>query len=445
MRKYHLTIFLLLITAYVGCNGGGGSGGSIQSDESTPMGTLTVKIADSADNGPVGDAVVVVYDASNLLAAKGSTDIDGEFVCSLSPGTFSIRAAAQDYMPVPPNNQDAVPFEIIAGETTTQLIDLTEHPDSGTTGQISGSVWTSMPDPNGLSGVLVVAKDANQNLTASTITGPDGDYMLYNVHPGSYTLEVYLAGYRELFDPVKIDVVIAGEIYVAEEIVMEEHANADIYGHVSFLAVENGVVDITLIHPDTLDTIPGLSTYNDLNNTYRLEGVPPGTFIAWASFRNDGYVMDPDRISKFGLPRVTFTADSTDQEQNFEVTDAVSIIAPTNDEDLVVPVEVNTSTPTFEWEKYPSAKEYIIEAFNSNGETIWGGFDANGLVSHPQIGQAESSVVFNFAGSAIAELQNGETYRWKIYADDDEALDVQNLISSSEHHMGLFKYVQNPN
>jgi hypothetical protein len=105
---------------------------------------------------------------------------------------------------------------------------------------------------------------------------------------------------------------------------------------------------------------------------------------------------------------------------------------------------VNTSTPTFTWEKYPSAKEYIIEVFNSNGETIWGGFDANGVVRHPQISQNETSAVFNFDGSATAQLQDGETYRWKIYADDDDALDVQNLISSSEYQMGLFKYVQNP-
>lgn len=39
--------------------------------------------------------------------------------------------------------------------------------------------------------------------------------------------------------------------------------------------------------------------------------------------------------------------------------------------------------------------------------------------------------------------QDGKTYRWKVYADNDDAANVQTLISSSENHMGLFKYVDN--
>jgi hypothetical protein len=109
----------------------------------------------------------------------------------------------------------------------------------------------------------------------------------------------------------------------------------------------------------------------------------------------------------------------------------------------VVPVEVNTATPTFTWEKYPSAKEYIIEVFNSKGETIWGGYNDTAEIQHTQIGQNATNVVFNFDGSATAALQGGEVYRWKIYADSDASQDIQGLISSSEDQMGLFTYIQN--
>lgn len=437
MRNFQLAIFVMLVTALVGC--GGSSSGS--SDDHIPMGTLSVSVKDSAADTAVRDASVAVYNSSNALVTTGTTDIDGNFEYSLSPGTYYIRVATQDYLPVPPRNQDAVPFEIIDGQATTQHVALDEHPDAGATGQISGSVLT--PDLNGVSGVLVVAKDAGQNLTISGITGQDGDFVLYNVMPGSYTLEVYLAGYREASDPVTV--VVAGGSHEAVTIEIAEHANADLYGKVTFLAIVNGVVDITLIHPDTLDTIPGLSTQNDANElTYRLNSVPPGTYIAWASFRNDEYVMDPDSIRKFGLPQVTFTADSADLEQNFDVTGAVSITDPTNEPDLVVPEVVNTATPTFKWDSYSSAKEYIIEVFNSKGETIWGGFDDSGVIQHTQIDQHATSAVFNFDGTATAELLDGETYLWKIYADFDDAQNVQCLISSSEDQMGLFKYVQNP-
>jgi len=436
MSRISVGILLFLVIAIGGCGGGGSD------DSHTPMGTLSVDVVDATDGTPINDASITVYDSSNILVTR-DLSFDGSFEYSLSPGTYIITVAAQDYLPVPLFHQSAIPFEIIDGETTIQAVSMEEHPDAGTTGQISGYTVTPDPEFMGISGVLVVAKDESLEQYASAITGPEGDYVIYNVPPGNYTLEAYLAGYREISEPVTVGVVAADE-YFPDDIEMEVHANADLYGKVTFLAIVNGVVDITLVHPDTLDVIPGLSTQNqDSELTYRLDSVPPGTFIAWASYRNDDYVMDPDSIRKSGLPKVEFTESSGDLEQNFDVTGAVTIDSPTNEPDLVVPVEVNTASPTFTWIKYPSAKEYIVEVFDSNGETIWGGYNDYGEIQHTQIGQDATSTVFNFDGSATAQLQDGEVYRWKIYADSDALQNVQGLISSSEDQMGLFKYIDN--
>jgi hypothetical protein len=152
--------------------------------------------------------------------------------------------------------------------------------------------------------------------------------------------------------------------------------------------------------------------------------------------------MDPDWIYKNpGVLDVVFTASGGDVELNFSVTDSVTITSPTNEADLVVPMEVNTATPTFTWVKYPSAKEYIIEVFNSKGETIWGGFNDSGVVQHDHIGADATSAVFDFDDSAAVDLQDGKVYRWKIYADDSATQNVQTLLSSSEDQLGLFKYV----
>lgn len=436
MHKISVGILLFFVLAITGCGSGGGGSG----DSHAPMGTLSVTVVDSADNQPVDDASVTVYDSSNTLVTRGLTD-DGLFHYSLSPGTYTIKVAAQDYLPVPPTNQSAVPFEIIDDQTTTQNIALDEHPDAGTTGRISGYIVTQALGLSGVSGVLVVAKDDAQEIFSSGTSGPNGNYVIYNLKPGSYTLEVYLAGYREVSDPVTVDVVVKGS-HVADDIEIEPHDNADLYGKLTFLAIVNGVVDITLLHPDTLDTIPGLSSSNDANAlTYRLSSVPPGSYIAWASFRNDGYVMDPDWIYKNpGVLDVVFTASGGDVELNFSVTDSVTITSPTNEADLVVPMEVNTATPTFTWVKYPSAKEYIIEVFNSKGETIWGGFNDSGVVQHDHIGADATSAVFDFDDSAAVDLQDGKVYRWKIYADDSATQNVQTLLSSSEDQLGLFKY-----
>ena len=82
-----------------------------------------------------------------------------------------------------------------------------------------------------------------------------------------------------------------------------------------------------------------------------------------------------------------------------------------------------------------------MEVFNSDGERIWGGFNVDGTINHPQISSHQDSVVFNFDGSASDTLRPGETYRWKVYADDDASANVQTLISSSEDQLGLFKRV----
>jgi hypothetical protein len=425
-------ISIIIIIAMVGCGGDGGGSG----DSHTPMGTLSVNVVDAIDDTPVNDASITVYDSSNILVTRGLT-VNGNFDYSLSPGTYTIKAAAQDYLPVPPSNQSAVPFEIIDGQTTTESIALDAHPNAGNTGQISGSLL--MSDLSGVSDVLVVAEHNTLDLFASGVSGPDGSYALYNVESGTYTLTAYRAGYRETSAQVTVDVAAAGN-HVDNDIEVEMFDSADLSGSVTFLAVTNGTIDITLIHPDTLDTIPGCSTTNDATNDYLLEDIPAGTFITWASFRNDGYVMDPDWIDKNGgKPEVTFA--DVDQVQNFSVTGAVALDFPTNDASPVIPEIIDTATPTFTWTKYASAKEYIIEVFDSQGNTIWGGYNGVVIAHNPITG---TSADFDFDGTATVSLEDGKTYRWKIYADSigtDGVVDT--LISSSEDLMGLFTYIQN--
>ena len=437
MCRITAVILLMVSIAFIACGGGGGSG-----SKHIPEGTLLVTVNDVSDDSAVENARISVYNDKNLITENGTTDIQGEFECSLIPGSYYVVVTAQGYNPVPLTNQSAIPFEIVDQKITTESVLLDASPDTGDTGQLSGIVMTPAPDFDGVSNVLIIAEDSAQNLLASGISGANGDFSLFNVEPGSYTLSAYRSGYRQVSESVAVDVVKEG-IHEQNDIEIEAHDNADLSGQVTFLAITNGIVDMTLIHPETLDTLPGLTTLNDINNDYFLPSVPPGTYIAWASFRNDGYVMDPDRIFKFGLPEITFTDNSSDQELDLSVTGAVTITDPTNEADLVVPQFIYTDSPTFTWEKYPSAHEYIIEVYDSQGNTIWGGFDAAGVVQHSQITANQTSVNFNFDGSATESLQDGETYRWKIYADDDDALNIQTLISSSEDLMGLFTYIQN--
>ena len=198
-------------------------------------------------------------------------------------------------------------------------------------------------------------------------------------------------------------------------------------------------MDISLVNPTTFSAIPGLSTFSDTASLeYSIDKIPSGTFQAWASFKNDGYVMDPDWIFRNpGILIIDFMEnDST--ELNFSVTNSVSIIGPTNPADSIYAVVADSSTPTFSWDAYPSAKEYIIEVRKLNGDIIWGGYNLDGTVNHQQIDQQTNEVLYNFDGSASEDLIPGEIYQWKVYADNGLNVDVQTLISSSEDQLGIF-------
>jgi len=174
------------------------------------------------------------------------------------------------------------------------------------------------------------------------------------------------------------------------------------------------------------------------NQTYFLDSIPPGTYIPWASYFNDGYVMDPDWIRKFGMPMMTFVLGDSTKTLNFSVTDAVPIISPTNHPDTLVPCYILTTTPIFKWEIYPSTQEYIVGVYNSYGDLIWGGYDSSNNVLHPQLDSKTDSVVFNFDSSATEPLKWFHSYRWRVWADKDASPGVQQLISSSEDWLGMF-------
>lgn len=208
-----------------------------------------------------------------------------------------------------------------------------------------------------------------------------------------------------------------------------------------FLAATNISADITLVDPNSRLAIPGLRTINQGATSYRLDGIPPGSYIAWGSYFNDGYVMDPDHIRKFGLPTVAFLPSDTLKRVDFAFTRAIRIVHPTNPPDTLRPAPVPSLQPFFVWEHEASAKEIIIKVFDSKGERIWGGCDSAGNILHAPIAAnpgSLDSVQFNFNGSAKAELSRFDTYSWKIYSDADRAPGIQKLISSTEDLRGLF-------
>ena len=422
-RAFILKIILMMsvILFFSACSDDG-SGPSKNDD-------FILRVLSAADSSIIKNANVVLYNADNNEAiTRDATNSDGECAFDIEPGNYYVKISAQGFKPSPPQNSSPVPFSVSGKEDVVRTLYLNVLEDL-LPGQISGYINPIITN------VLIIASSSAEEFT--TISGPDGYFVLYNLPYGLYTLQAYKAGYQ------------ADTLYQAQldnsnpdaslTIHIKETSGAVLQGKVTFLAIENNFVDISLINPATFSAIPGLSTFSDTGSLdYQIENIPEGTFMAWASFKNDGYVMDPDWIYRNpDVLQVTFSEKDT-IDLNFSVTGAVTITSPTNPADSVYAVIADSSIPTFRWQPYPSTKEYIIEVRKLNGDIIWGGYNSDGTVNHDFINQQTQEVTFNFDGSASESLITGEIYQWKVYADNGRDPGIQTLISSSEDQMGIF-------
>jgi hypothetical protein len=301
----------------------------------------------------------------------------------------------------------------------------------GTFGKIEGAVT-----PN-LSGFLIVATSAGMNAEYHTYSGPDGYFVLFNVPYNSYEVDAIKSGYQSANQP---QVTLSSSSSSATvQINVNQITGSTLTGKVTFLAAQNGIVDISLLDKISHSVVNGLTVMIDTSRNYTISNIPAGEYIAWASYENDNYVMDPDWIFKNpGALNVSFTTD-TSKVRDFSVTDVINLVSPTNPANSITPDLADSVVPTFHWMAYPQTKEYIIEVRDINGNLVWGGFEENGEIRHAQIPKEWNSAEFNFDGSASSPLQPGNIYQWRIYSDDDATPDVQTLLSSSEDLMGLFR------
>jgi hypothetical protein len=401
------------------------------STEPPPPTVINITVKSIIDSSLISDANVVLYNANSgesLLRSSSGSDGIASFSKTLG-GSFYVRIAAQEFKKLPAGDVSPVPFSVSTSQTYSQTYYL-DTLQGSTFGTINGNINPVT------SSVLVVATSTTTGNEEHTYSGPDGYFVLFNVPYGSYEVNAIKSGYL-LTKKQQVTIAPASPTATVE-LDINQITGSTLTGRVTFLSVVNGIVDISLLDRNSLSVITGLTTRIDSDRVYTISGIPDGDYTAWASYENDGYVMDPDWIFKNpGALNVTFSSDTT-KMLDFSVTNTISIISPTNPDELIIPALADSIVPTFSWNPYPQAKEYIIEVRDINGNLIWGGFKPNGEIRHTQIPKEWNSVEFNFDGSALTQLQHREIYQWKIYADDDDTPNVQTLLSSSEDLKGLF-------
>lgn len=429
-QKLTFFLFLLMTTGFLF---------SCKKSDKAPMGQLKGIVKDATTVSALENVSVVIFNADNNSAIGQTlkTNASGEFSTSLAPGNYFVKLARQDYYPVPPASLEAVPFSIAADQLTQSDAEMFPSPGTGN-GWITGTVTSGT---TAVKGALVVATDLQNKFAFSTSTDANGSYSIFNVPSGSYNVQAYAASYNSNSIPASVT---SNTAATGVNISVQKTATGTLSGSIRNLAAENKDVDISLVHPITKETIPGLTTATSSLN-YSLANIPNGIFIARATYKNDYRVMDPDRIAKFGEPVVTVSGGTVSPSTlTFDITGTVTLNSPSNAISNTVPV-ASANKPVFQWASYPSTSDYVIEVMDaSTGQVVWGGFDKSGSlpVKKITIPSSSTSIQFNSDGKALVnELVAGKIYRWRVYAskNDQNSPTGWTLISVSEDQVGLVK------
>jgi hypothetical protein len=419
MQKNLLMLFALLLVAAWGC----------KKDNEPATGVVSGLVTDALTDAALADARIIVFESNTNMPAKSlTTSADGAYRTDLLPGNYYLRLYKQGYNQVPPKGMSPVPFAVMAGTEVVKPYEMNAS-EVLNGGYIKGKV---VEGSAGVAGVLVVADKDNAGY--SGVSDAEGNFYIYNLPAGSYTLKGWVSGYTSEERTVSVSAVAES----AQNLQLSRGAAGIVTGTITFLATNAVEVDVALTHPLTHEPVPGLLTTTTAN--YTIGNVPAGTYLARATYRNDDRVVDPDWIVKNGEPMVMVSTGSV--SRNFSLTGAAKVVNPTNLATTTEPIEISATTPTFSWQAYPSASDYVVEVTDANGNIIWGGIDNSGAVPAKRmtIPSSQTSIQFNADGRATRSLEPGKVYRWRVFVSkNDTSLTGWRLISVSEDQMGLFR------
>ena len=421
MKKTYFSLFFVLALGFWSC----------QKDEDVETtGILKGTVTAWSTSSALDDVKITVFESnSNTPVQSLTTAADGTYSAVLEPGSYYLRMYRNGYEQVPPRNISPIPFTVFLREELENSVEMFDS-EVERGGYIQGTVSEAgKAVPNAL---VVGEKDGKGY---STVSDAEGNYFLYNLPAGDFHLKAWISGYESEHTTVSVAAATKNE----HNILVTQGATGTVLGTVSFLASTAVEVDVTLTHPLTQEPIPGLKTSTTAD--YSIQNVPTGIFLARATYRNDERVVDPDWIVKFGEPMVEVGGGPVNRD--FSLTNALKVMSPTNLPSNTIPSEINGLTPTFSWEAYPSASDYVVEVSDANGRVIWGGIDRTQSipVKNITIPSSQTSVTFNDDGTATQPLEPGKVYRWRVFVskDDKQSASGWRLISVSEDQLGLIK------
>lgn len=187
---------------------------SAQSDQScattTGAGNISGSVKDAADQSPLPDVLITVYNQSSVIST-GTSDSNGTYNLSVPAGSgYRVEFSKADYITVNYYNVS------VLSDTTTYLETVFMVGTAGT-GNVGGRVVNAL-NGNGVEGLTINLR-AGMNITTGTVvvtttTLNGGLYAFLDLNAGNYTAEASGQGYNTTYFTI---VCIGGKITVNPE------------------------------------------------------------------------------------------------------------------------------------------------------------------------------------------------------------------------------------
>lgn len=226
--------------------------------------TITGTIFNSVTGVPLTGASIEVriLNLNGTPIASTFTNPSGVYVVSnLAPGTYAVVVSASNFQS---NTATAI---LTAGETETTNIGLTPSP-----GSISGNV-TGSGGP--ISGATVRITDLNGLTILTTLTDPEGNYLVTGLAPGSYNVVVSAEG----FQTNVTGAVVQPNLITIRDLNLAPNPGT-ITGQLS-PALGGGIIQLF-----TADNILISSTTTAPGGLFRFDSVAPGQYTITAAMIN---------------------------------------------------------------------------------------------------------------------------------------------------------------
>jgi hypothetical protein len=417
-------------------------------------------VIDALDQSPIEGARVLALDETSApISDIAITDAEGRYSLPIaiardSSGnpagafTLTLQGSAADYQLYPSGLQPAFPV------STADVMEVEDDPEDESDDNLSfienasttialiplegddlgGFTVSGRINSEEAGGTLVVAEGGAA--AKHTVADVSGEFVLFNIQPGDWSLNGYRGGLQIL--PATVPVVDAD----VEGVVLEvgEGGTATVNGSVNIVNPGDGNATSVVLIPSAvfIDVFefgpvpfglrapePGVAP--NVSGAWSIPGVPAGTYKVIASLENDFLVRDPDiNIAGTQIVEITVTGGETfDVPDSFKVTGALGVVSPGRDQ----PEEV-TGTPTFEFEDDSSEDRYEIVVHDALGNEIWRD-DQLPSVS------GGGNVVVPYGGPALTD---GMYYRFQGISWRDSGGGEPSPISRTEDLRGVFVY-----